>query len=201
MILSLLHLGLVFYFPLEIIETTIFIPSPSFCNFLKGGSHPESRRGHVTHHEEQLFMASQQACLLFLHYPPLLRDDGRTRWSPMRNHFHPLRRHNSQGCTRMATIVLILHLPFAVVGCGGGAGRGRGDTEHNADRDGRSSDSVLESIADRENYATTGLGWGTGDNEPSSGASTNTSPASQPWKVDASFLCPRLVRRFLLKMA
>jgi hypothetical protein len=80
------------------------------------------------------------------------------------------------------------------------------DTEHDADGDGRSSNDVLESAADRENCATASLccnvsAHGGGDSEPSSGTATDTFPASQPWMADAGFLRPRLVRHLLLKIA
>jgi hypothetical protein len=40
MIVSFLHLGLVFYISLGTTETRVFIPSP-FNNFLKGAPHPD----------------------------------------------------------------------------------------------------------------------------------------------------------------
>jgi hypothetical protein len=93
------------------------------------------------------------------------------------------------------------------------------DAEHGADGDDGSNNSVLESAADRENYATTGLGcgpgaYGGGNSAPSGGTTTkqvsftpgittmqHTSPTSQPWMIDAGFLHSRLIRYLLLKMA
>jgi hypothetical protein len=74
------------------------------------------------------------------------------------------------------------------------AGERDKDAERNADGDGRSSDGVLESAVDRENYGTAGLGWGTGahgggDNEPSSGQPrTPPPPASHGWLIQVSFV-------------
>jgi hypothetical protein len=54
MLLSLLHLDLVFYFSLGITETRVFIPSHSFNNSPKDDSiQKHEERSHVTHHEKQ----------------------------------------------------------------------------------------------------------------------------------------------------
>jgi hypothetical protein len=76
MILSLLHLDLVFYFSLGINETIVFIPYP-FGNFPNGGPHPEARRErsceYVTHHEEQLLFLYCSPLLLLLLQSPLVQ--------------------------------------------------------------------------------------------------------------------------------
>jgi hypothetical protein len=58
MILSLLYLGLVFYFPLEITETRVVYSFSFVQQFPKSCPHPEVRerereRDHATYYEEQ----------------------------------------------------------------------------------------------------------------------------------------------------
>jgi hypothetical protein len=77
----------------------------------------------------------------------------------------------------------------------GGAAHGDGDDEPSSS----AYRSTAESIAYHENYATSSLVCGTGthgdgDNKTSKSATTNTSPASQSWMDDASFLHSKLVR-------